>query len=141
MVVIFRQLKKSDYKEYIELMDTFRPIGLDVSKEEFEKIYDNIFKNNIIFVAEDNNEIISTAKLIIDQKFIHNFAKYGFIEDVIVKKEKRGQNNGKNIINHIIDYCKEQQFYKITLTCNNELVAFYEKTNFKIYQNHMSQLL
>ena len=127
--MIIRNLEKTDYSQYIELINEFRSIGIDLSIEEFEKIYDIIFKNSIIFVIEENTEIIATAKLIIEQKFIHKLAKYGFIEDVIVK--------GK----HTTDYCKEKNFYKITLTCSNNLVPFYEKNGFEIYQNHMSQLL
>ena len=48
---------------------------------------------------------------------------------------------GKEIIKHIIDYCKTNKFYKITLSCRKELVPFYEKNNFEVYQIHMSQLL
>lgn len=140
-MTIIRKLEKSDYKQYIKLINDFRPIGMDLSIEEFENIYDIIFKNSIIFVIEENNEIIATAKLIIEQKFIHKLAKYGFIEDVIVKEKNRGNGSGFKIIKHIKDYCKENNFYKITLTCNNDLVPFYKKNGFEIYQNHMSQLL
>ena len=42
---------------------------------------------------------------------------------------------------NIVDYCKGNNFYKITLTCNKDLVSFYEKSNFEIYDIHMSQLL
>lgn len=139
--MIIRNLEKTDYSQYIELINEFRSIGIDLSIEEFEKIYDIIFKNSIIFVIEENTEIIATAKLIIEQKFIHKLAKYGFIEDVIVKEKNRGNGIGFKIIKHITDYCKEKNFYKITLTCSNNLVPFYEKNGFEIYQNHMSQLL
>ena len=42
--MIIRRLEKKDYREYITLINEFRPIGLDISKEKFEEIYDNIFK-------------------------------------------------------------------------------------------------
>lgn len=45
------------------------------------------------------------------------------------------------MINHIVDYCKKNKFYKITLTCKEELIPFYEKNNFDVYQCHMSYLL
>ena len=136
-----RELKKDDYKDYIELMNDFRPINMDINEEKFKELYDIIFKNSIIFVIELEKKIIAATTLIIDQKFIHNFAKYGHIEDVIVSSKYRGQGYGKKIIKHVVNYCKECNFYKITLTCNEKLINFYEKNDFEVYQIHMSQLL
>tara|TARA_B100001093_G_scaffold517951_1_gene601111 strand:- start:2072 stop:2488 length:417 start_codon:yes stop_codon:yes gene_type:complete len=136
----FRKLKKSDYNEYIKLMNEFRP-NIDCSKNKFEEIYDDIFKNNIIFVLEKNNELIATGKLLIDQKIIHNFAKYGHLEDIVVKTVYRGRNIGVLLVKKIINFCKENKFFKITLTCNKKLINFYKKNNFEVYDIHMSQLL
>ena len=139
--MIIRKLEKKDFEEYISLINEFRLIGLDITKEIFETIYDTIFLNSIIFVIEVNNTIIAAATLIIEQKFIHKLSKYGHIKDVIVNNEHRGKGYGKKIIKHIVDYCKKNNFYKITLTCKEELVTFYEKNNFEVYQYHLSQLL
>ena len=57
-------------------------------------IYDEIFKTDIIFVCKIDNVIIGTAKLLIEQKFIHNLSKYGRIEDVIVNFEPRVNLSG-----------------------------------------------
>ena len=141
MNYIIRQLSKDDYLEYIELINKFRPIGIDITLEKYEEIYDEIFKNSIIFIIEYNNKLIATAKLIIEQKFIHKLAKYGYIEDVIVDENYRKQNIGKDIIKYIVDYCKTNNFFKITLSCNKSLINFYEKNNFEVYDIHMSQLL
>lgn len=139
--MIIRILKKSDFKQYLFLINNFRKIGSDINKVTFDKIYDNIFKNSIIFVIEIDNNIVATSKLIIEQKFIHNLAKYGYIEDVIVSEKYRNNGFGTKIIKYIIDYCKKNNFFKITLTCNKDLIKFYEKNNFEVYQIHMSQLL
>ncbi len=139
--MIIRRLEKKDYREYITLINEFRPIGLDISKEKFEEIYDNIFKNSIIYVLTLNNEIIGSSKLIIEQKFIHKLSKYGHIEDVIIKEEYRRKGYGSMIVNYIVNECKKNNFFKITLTCNEKLIPFYEKTGFEEYQIHMSQLL
>lgn len=139
--MIIRELKKDDFKGYISLINEFRPIGLEINQDTFEDIYDIIFKNSIIFVIEKDSNIIGTSKLIIEQKFIHNLSKYGYIEDVIINSNYRGQNYGTKIINHIVNYCKENNFYKLTLTCKEDLIPFYEKNNFEVYQVHMSQLL
>ena len=85
--------------------------------------------------------MIGSAKLIIEQKFIHKLSKYGHIEDVIIKNEYRRQNYGTIIVNHIVDYCKKNNFFKMTLTCKEELIPFYKKNDFEVYKIHMSQLL
>ena len=139
--MIVRKLEKTDFKEYISLINQFRPIGLDIDKDKFEKIYDYIFKNSIIFVIEINNIIIACATLVIEQKFIHNLSKYGRIEDVIVNSKYRGNRYGTKIINELVNYCKKNNFYKITLTCKKDLIPFYKKNGFEVYQCHMSQLL
>lgn len=136
-----RKLEKKDYKEFIELINEFRPIGLDITQDKFNEIYDIIFSNSIIYVLILNNKIVGSAKLIIEQKFIHKLAKYGFIEDVIISNNYRGQGFGKLLIKYIVDYCKNNKFYKITLTCNESLISFYQKNNFEVYDIHMSQLL
>lgn len=139
--MIIRKLEKNDFEEYILLINQFRLIGLDITREKFEELYDNIFKNNIIYVISINDKIIGSAKLIIEQKFIHKLSKYGHIEDVIISDEYRRKGYGSLIINHIVNVCKAEKFYKITLTCKEELIPFYEKNNFEVYQIHMSQLL
>lgn len=139
--MIIRKLEKQDFKEYISLIGSFRPIGLTITKEQFEEIYDNIFKNSIIYVMILDDKIIGSAKLIIEQKFIHKLAKYGHIEDVIIKNEHRRNKYGTKIVNYIVEQCKKENFFKITLTCKEELIPFYEKNNFEVYQIHMSQLL
>jgi len=139
--MLIRKLKKSEYKEYISLIEEFRSIGLCINKEKFEEVYDNIFKNSIIYVMIVSDKIIGSATLIIEQKFIHKLAKYGHIEDVIIKNEYRRQNYGTIIVNHIVDYCKKNNFFKMTLTCKEELIPFYKKNDFEVYKIHMSQLL
>jgi len=139
--MIFRELNKTDYEDYIKLINEFRPVNNHISKETFENIYDIIFKNSIIFVIEIDNKLVASGKLLIEQKFIHNLAKYGYIEDIIVSKENRNNGLGKKIVKYIVDYCKINKFYKITLTCDEKLVNFYKKNNFEVYQIHMSQLI
>lgn len=137
----FRELYKSDYEEYIKLITEFRPVNNHITKETFENIYDIIFKNSIIFVIEIDNKLVASGKLLIEQKFIHNLAKYGYIEDIIVSKENRNNGLGEKLVKYIVDYCKENKFYKITLTCDEKLINFYKKNNFEVYQIHMSQLI
>jgi len=131
----------TDYSEYVRLINQFRPLNTEVSEGQYTDLYNTIFKNNMIFVLEHNGKLVASAKLIIDHKLFHNFAKYGFIEDIIVDVEHRGKQIGVSLVKHIVDYCRSDDFYKVTLTCKDYLAPFYEKNGFEIYDIHMSRLL
>tara|TARA_Y100000389_G_C17334898_1_gene450097 strand:+ start:88 stop:507 length:420 start_codon:yes stop_codon:yes gene_type:complete len=139
--MIIRILNKDDYNQFIPLINEFRPINTNISQELFNNLYDEIFKSSIIYVIEINNILIGTGKLLIEQKFIHNLAKYGRIEDVFIKEDYRNKCIGSKLIQEILNYCKENNFFKITLTCNDNLISFYKNNNFEVYHNNMSQLL
>ena len=136
-----RELKKTDRIEYIELISNFRPLDISISEEIFNKIYDEIFKTDIIFVCEIDNMIVGTAKLLIEQKYIHNLSKDGRIEAVIIKDKYRNKGMGSHMIKYIIDHCKKHNFFKVSLTCSIDYIKFYQKNNFEVYQLNMSQLI
>ena len=136
-----RELKKEDRIEYIELINSFRPLDISISEEIFNKIYDEIFKTDIIFICEIDDIIVGTAKLLIEQKYIHNLSKYGRIEDVIIKDTHRNKGIGSQMIKYILDHCKKYKFFKVSLTCSSNIIKFYEKNNFEVYQFNMSQLI
>ena len=133
-----RELEKKDYTKYLELINDFRPIGVSINKGQFDNLYDEIFKKDVIYVYEI---IVGTVKLLIEQKIIHKLSKYGRIEDIIVKKDYRNKGIGSTMIKHIIDYCRENNFFKLSLSCSEDLSKFYQANNFKVYQLNMSQLL
>ena len=139
--MIFRELKKNDYQNYLTLINTFRIVGVDVKKNEFNEIYEKIFNMGKIFVCELDNKLVASATVLIEQKFIHKLAKYAHIEDVVVMPEYRGMRIGKKIIEYIINYSKKETVYKIVLNCNEDLFNFYNKNNFIRNGIYMSLIL
>ena len=129
--MIIRQLLKSDYKEYLELIREFRPITINVSEHTFNEIYDSIFKNNIIFVAIKDGKLVGSITCLVEQKFIHNLSKYIHIEDFIVSSNYRGMGIGNKLLDFIKKYSSVIKAYKIILNCDEDLLKFYEKNNFK----------
>ncbi|KAJ3593717.1 hypothetical protein NHX12_006051 [Muraenolepis orangiensis] len=96
-----------------------RPLCLaDFNREHFEHMKKT--GDYYITVVEDTNlgQIVATATLIIEHKFIHSCAKRGRVEDVIVSDVCRGKQLGK---------LKKLDCYKITLECAPKNVAFYHK--------------
>ena len=136
-----KQLNINDYERYINLIKQLRPIDIEISYDKFIEIYDTIFKSNVIFVAEYENKLIGSITLIIEQKFIHNLSKYVRIEDVIVDNNYKNKGIGTKLVSYAIQYSKNIGAFKITLTCKKDLIPFYSKNNFEVYDIHMSQLL
>ena len=128
--MIFRELQKKDFQNYLFLINKFRNIGIYVENDNFEKIYDKIFQMGKIFVCELDNKLVASVTVIIEQKFIHKLSKYGHIEDVIVLPEYRGKKIGEQIIEYVINYCKNEKVYKMVLNCDEKLFKFYNKNNF-----------
>lgn len=128
--MIFRELQKTDFQNYLFLINKFRNVGVYVKKDKFEQIYDKIFQVGKIFVCELDNKLVASVTVIIEQKFIHKLSKYAHIEDVIVLPEYRGKKIGEKIIEYVVNYCKNEKVYKMVLNCDDKLFKFYNKNNF-----------
>jgi len=127
-----RLLKKEDHAKFINLINKFRSVGMDIDSEQFSIIYDEIFSHGFIFVIEDYKKLIGTAKIHLERKFFHKLAIYVHIEDVLIDPLFRGKRLGVKLIKHVIDFCEEKGYYKIKLNCDDNLVKFYEKNNFSV---------
>jgi glucosamine-phosphate N-acetyltransferase len=100
-----------------------------------------ILSNGEIIVVKYNGIIIGAATLLIEQKFIHDCAKYGHIEDVIVSKNFRKNGIGKILIETIIAIAKDKGCYKITLCCSDDNYTFYSKCGFEKSEIQMIMLM
>ena len=137
MSFIIRELKEEDFSNgFFETLSNLTDVGkirndLNLAKEILKKI-DN-YKNYRIIIAEDkqNCQVIGTATLLIEQKFIHNGGKAGHIEDVATRKGYEGKGIGKKIIEELIKIAKENECYKVILDCNEKVMDFYEKIGFR----------
>ena len=136
MSFIIRELKEEDLSNgFIETLSNLSEVGkLANDTIRKSKILSEIKdKNYRIVIAEDNqnHQIIGSATLWIEQKFIHNGGKAGHIEDVVTRKGYEGKGIGKEILKELIKIAKDNECYKIILDCDEKLVKFYEKIGFK----------
>ena len=137
MSFIIRELKEEDFSNgFFETLSNLTDVGrirndLNLAKEILKKIGND--KNYRIIIAEDkqNHQVIGTATLLIEQKFIHNGGKAGHIEDVATRKGYEGKGIGKKVILELIKIAKENECYKVILDCNEKVMDFYEKTGFR----------
>lgn len=137
MELCIRELIEQDLdRGFFETLSNLADVGNIINNNNLTKrIFNELMekKNHIIMVAEEKKEhqIIGTATLIIEQKFIHNGGKIGHIEDVAVRKGFEGKGIGKGIIIKLISLAKEDGCYKVILDCDERITKFYEKIGFK----------
>ena len=127
--MIFRQLEKSDFhKNYLQLLSQLTEVGT-ITEEQFNNIYDNL--QSTVWVYEDNGEIVASASLLVEQKFIHNGGAVGHLEDVVVNQNYRGHSLGQKIVKEIVQIAREKGCYKIIADCKHNLLGFYAKNGFE----------
>ena len=137
MSFIIREIEENDFDNgFFETLSNLSTVGDIKTNEVLKKeIIKEIITNNdyIIIISEDteSREVIGTATLFIEQKFIHNGGKVGHIEDVATRKGYEGRGIGKEIINKLITISRERGCYKIILDCDEKVSKFYEKIGFK----------
>ncbi len=126
-----RKLDPSDYyKGYLDLLSQLSPTTNNISQQEFYQQFSKLQDNTHIFIIEHNNKIVASSTLIIEYKFIHQLKNVGHIEDVIVDEQYRGKGLSQKLMDHMIEYCKDNECYKIILDCSEEYQKFYEKFGF-----------
>jgi glucosamine-phosphate N-acetyltransferase len=127
-----RSLAISDYDHgYIELLGQLTECGT-ITYEGFKQRFNQLKQCSntyYILVLEDmNKQIIGTATLVCERKFIRQLGVRGRIEDVVVHDKYRGQQLGKLLIDLLTIFAREKcDCYKISLECKDHLVGFYKQ--------------
>ena len=137
--MIIREIEENDYhKNYMEVINYFTRTPQKISFEEFKNQLNKCLSQNTkIFVVEYNNIIIGTLKLLIEYKLHNNFKNIGHVEDFIIDEKYRKQGLGKKLMDYLIDISKKNNCYKVVLNCNDDVIKFYKKNNFKIKGTEM----
>ena len=137
--IIIREIEENDLeKGFLESLDFLRKasdIDKNKAKEILKKIKQN--RNHIIHVAVDDNKIVGSTTLLIEQKFIHDGGLVGHIEDVVVRKDYEGKGIGIKLVTSMLERAKEKNCYKTILDCKDDVKKFYERIGFKHESNGM----
>ena len=137
MSFIIREIEENDFDNgFFETLSNLSTIGgIDTNEVLKKEIIKEIITNKdyVIIISEDtkSREVIGTATLFIEQKFIQNGGKVGHIEDVVTRRGYEGRGIGKEIMNKLITISRERGCYKIILDCDEKVSKFYEKIGFK----------
>uniref|UniRef100_A0A8C8FRB4 Glucosamine 6-phosphate N-acetyltransferase n=1 Tax=Oncorhynchus tshawytscha TaxID=74940 RepID=A0A8C8FRB4_ONCTS len=117
-----------------QLQGMLRQSSLLVSSNQSLENFEHMKKTGdyYVIVVEDTNlgQIVATATLITEHKFIHSCAKRGRVEEVVVSDVCRGKQLGKLLVSTLTLLSKKLDCYKITLECAPKNVAFYTKFSY-----------
>ncbi|HZB17379.1 MAG TPA: GNAT family N-acetyltransferase [Nitrososphaeraceae archaeon] len=105
-MIIIREIEDKDIdNEFLDVLNNLVPPEIG-DKEYAKSILQKIKSNSLhkIFVAVDdaNNKITGTTTLFIEQKFINEGMKVGYIEDVAVSKDYEGSGIGSKLVTYAI---------------------------------------
>ena len=137
--IIIREIQESDLeKGFLECLDNLKKAS-DLEEDKAKNILKNILddSNHIIHVAELDGNIVGSATLLIEQKFIHKGGLVGHIEDVVVKEGFERKQIGRLIVESLLEESKKRGCYKTILDCKDDVKGFYEKIGFKHESNGM----
>jgi len=124
--IIFRRVKESDLSDVYVLLNQLKE--LDQDSIDKERAWKNFSKNTSAY-----------GSVVIENKIRGEVA--GHIEDIVVDKNVRKKMIGIYLINELIEICKKENCYRITLFCNEKLVNFYSRHGFKVNNVMMKKFL
>ena len=128
---MIRNLKNTDYKQYIKLIDS------NISEKHFNTFLTDVLnKNHLIIVIEeekdDYKKIIGSGTLLVEEKLTYGGCKMGHIENIFINSEHRNNGHGEDIVKYLLNIAKIMGCYRVDLNCHSKLEKFYKKNNFSI---------
>tara|TARA_B100001093_G_scaffold237666_1_gene227697 strand:- start:255 stop:668 length:414 start_codon:yes stop_codon:yes gene_type:complete len=127
---MIRKIEKKDYESIFLLLNQLTTSPF-INKDDFNTIINNLSNNHLILVYEFDLKIIGCITIFIEQKLIHSGKCVAHIEDLVVDNNYKNQKIGSKLINYCIEIANKNNCYKIILDCNENLLNFYKKINFK----------
>lgn len=145
---LIRPLSVNDFhRGYIDLLRQLTECGtitFPAFKEQFQRMKKSS-DTYYTFVVEDfrtDNQIVGSATLVCEKKFIRQLANRGRVEDVVIHDRARGQQLGKLLITLITRFARDHcACYKVSLECKDDLVKFYQQFSYRHedQQNYLCQ--
>ncbi len=122
-------------KDLLSLLNQLSKFPTDIDDLDLNVLWKNFNNQTNIssIVALSNNNIVGYGSIIIETKI--RGGKCGHIEDIVVDLNLRRLGIGKMIVEHLIQIANNEKCYKITLSCHDHNIKFYESLGFKNTQN------
>ncbi len=137
--MIIRKLVQADLSRgFRETLRNLRSVGR-LSLRQMEAIFQKIEQdpNHFIFVAIENDEVVGSITIWIEQKFIRKGGRVGHIEDVAVRKGWEGRSIGRMLVKRAEREAQRRGCYKKILDCSAKKAVFYRKLGFREHEIEM----
>ncbi len=128
-----RKLQKEDVcadSDFIRILSQLSASDRDGLRLDFLWSQYERQPNTHVIVVVDNDVVIGTGTIFIEQKFLRGGGIVGHIEDVVVDKTSRKTGVGRMIINHLVAMAKSSFCYKVILNCSENNIPFYDRCGF-----------
>lgn len=137
MSVIIRDLEVGDFKKgFLETLSHLTTVGL--TPDEAIHIWRGRNAAGVrTVVALIGDEVIGTASLILEHKFLHRGGTIGHIEDVAVRPGHEGKGVGSAVVRELVELARRSGCYKVILSCTDQNVPFYSRIGFRRHDNGM----
>ena len=126
----FRPVEKKDWRNVYFLLNQLTELLGTIRDKKV--CWDGFVSNNSnnAIVGIYNDQIVAYGNIVIENKIRGETA--GHIEDIVVDRKFRGENYGVELIEELVKIGYDKKCYRITLTCDQSLISFYHKNNFKV---------
>ena len=139
---VMREMCKSDFRKgLVPLLEQLTQVD-DLSEGRFLEVFDlrarqaDVYRCMVIEHGE-SQELVATATLLVEAKFIHGGAKVGHVEDVVVDTCHRGKGLARCLMHALAEEASRLGCYKVILDCKEHNVALYEKCGYRTCDVHM----
>lgn len=115
---------------FLETLACLSEVNLTV--DEAYEVFSKRTKEGVrTYVCEmSDGQVIATASLIIEQKFIHKGGKVAHLEDLVVHEDYQGRGVGLTFMQYLEHQATHEGCYKMILDCAEKNVEFYEKCGY-----------
>jgi GNAT superfamily N-acetyltransferase len=132
-----RLAKLNDLAQLLELYKDLHAADQALPPQSVvEKAWSDILSNpwQHIFLVEQDGQLVSSCVLQVVPNLTRGARPYGLIENVVTRKDMRGQGLGSQVLKAALDLAWEKGCYKVMLLTgrkDTEVFRFYEKVGFK----------
>jgi len=133
-----RPLQQGDFtRGFLESLAHLAPV--DLTPDEAIRIWRgrNAAGVRTVVAVDGDGNVLGTASLILEHKFIHKGGTIGHIEDVAVHPDHEGKGAGSAVVRSLIELARQSGCYKVILSCNDQNLAFYSRLGFRRHDNGM----
>jgi GNAT superfamily N-acetyltransferase len=136
------EIREATREDLPSILGLYSELGMDngevLSLGRAKEIYDRLqsYPDYKLYIALKDGIPAGAFALLIMDNLGHLGASSGIVEDVVVRKDVRGQGIGKKMMEFAMQKCRTKGCYKLTLSSNLKRIdahKFYESLG---YQRH-----